>query len=277
MIAIALALAATAPDKIDLRPTADIVVASVAFAAAAVPQILKDQLSPAACRICDGPDNSGLPGTGSRGSLNGVDAWFHDAATGWAFSRQTANTLSNVMAFGVLPTFAVAGAFTTTGPHASEGAGWRATAVVGESVLVSAAIFQSAKLLAARKRPFVRYGNGESGGTWSVSNPDSHLGIPSGHTAIAASLGFSLATTATIQESGAAPWLWGAAALGTAGTGALRMIAEKHYFTDVVAGAVVGAASGVVIPLLHRRGGALSSDGVSAPAQGPAVSVSGRF
>ena len=87
----------------------------------------------------------------------------------------------------------------------------------------------------------------------------------------------SLATTATIQESSAAPWLWAAAAVGTVTTATLRLIAEKHYFTDVVAGAAIGAACGVVIPLLHRRGGALSSASVSAVAQGPTLSMSGRF
>src|SRR5215831_20581048 len=43
---------------------------------------------PANCNWCDGPDNTGLPGSPGSGqaSLNGVDAWFHDALTGWPFS-----------------------------------------------------------------------------------------------------------------------------------------------------------------------------------------------
>ncbi len=277
MIAVALALAATAPDKIDLRPSADIVVSSLALIGAAVPELFKSQLVPARCRICDGPDNSGLPGTGSQGSLNGVDAWFHDAVTGWPIPRASAAVASDVVGFGLVPVGAMIGAFTTTGPHATEGAGWRAAAVIGESGLLSLALTQGVKLVAVRKRPFVRYGNGETSGIYNVDDPDSRLSLPSGHTAVATSLGVSLATTATIQESGAAPWLWAAAAAGTVTTATLRMIAEKHYFTDVVAGAAIGGACGVVIPLLHKRGGPLSSDSVTVAARGPGISLSGQF
>ena len=240
MIAVALALATTAPDRIDLRPTADIVVSSVALVSAAIPELFKNQIAAGHCRLCDGPDNLGLPGTGSQGSLNGVDAWFHDATAGWLLPRQTA-------------------------------------AVVAESGLVSLAVMQGVKYVAVRKRPFVRYGNGDTSGIYSVYDADSRLSLPSGHTALATALGVSLATTATLEESTVTPWLWVAAAFGSVTTATLRMTAEKHYFTDVVAGAAIGAACGVVIPLMHRRGGALSSDAVSVAAQGPALSVSGRF
>ena len=277
MIAVALALAATAPDRIDLRPTADIVVSSVALVGAAIPELFKNQIAAGHCRLCDGPDNLGLPGTGSQGSLNGVDAWFHDATAGWLLPRQTAAVLSDVVGFGLVPVGVMVGAFTATGPHATADAGWRAAAVVAESGLVSLAVMQGVKYVAYRKRPFVRYGNGDTSGIYSVYDADSRLSLPSGHTALATALGVSLATTATLEESTATPWLWVAAAFGSVTTATLRMTAEKHYFTDVVAGAAIGAACGVVIPLMHRRGGALSSDAVSVAAQGPALSVSGRF
>jgi membrane-associated phospholipid phosphatase len=277
MIALALALAVTATDKVDLRPEADLTLSGLAFLGATIPELLKSQLTPAECRWCDGSDNTGLPGTGSRGSLNGVDAWFHDATTGWLVSRGTASTLSDIWANVLIPGAALAGAFTTTGPYATDGAGWRAAAIIGESALVSVALVQGLKLVTVRKRPFVRYGNGETSGIYDVSNPDSRLGYASGHTVVATSLGFALATTATIQESAAAPWLWAAAAFGTVSTGTLRMMAEKHYFTDVATSALVGATCGVVIPLLHKRGGPLSSNSMSIAAQGPALSVSGSF
>ena len=95
--------------------------------------------------------------------------------------------------------------------------------------------------------------------------------------AFATSLGVALATTATIEESAAAPWLWAAAVVGSVTTGALRMIAEKHYFTDVASGTLIGAACGVVLPLLHRRGGPMSSNSVSVAAQGPAIALTGTF
>ena len=277
MIAVALALAVTATDKVDVRPAADLAVAGVALLGFGIPELLKNELLPAHCRVCDGPDNTGLPGTGSSASLNPVDAWFHDAATGWILSRRTADLAADVWTFGLVPVAAFAGAWMTTGPYATDGAGFRAMAIVGQSALVSAALVQGLKFAVARKRPFVRYGHGETGGSYDVANADNRSGLPSGHTALAASLGFALATTATIEESPAAPWLWAGAGLSTLGTAALRMIAEKHYFTDVVAGAAVGAACGVVLQLLHRRGGVLSSGAVSVATQGPGFTVSGRF
>jgi membrane-associated phospholipid phosphatase len=269
---------AGASDKIALQPAADAVITGAGFAAFVIPELLKGSLAPAHCNICDGPDNSGLPGSGagSHGSLNGVDAYFHDAMTGYLLPRKTADTVSNVLGYVLLPLGSIAGALTTTGPHASDGAGLRATVVVLESAAVSAALVQTVKFVAARKRPYVRYDHGDPAGTYAV-DADSHLGFPSGHTAFAAALGVSLAMTATIEESSAAPWLWGAAAAATVSTASLRMMAEKHYFTDVAAGAAVGAACGVLFPLLHRRGSVLSNGSVSVGAQGPLVALSGVF
>ena len=277
MIAIVVALALTAPDKVDVRPAADLALTGVALVGFAIPYLLADQLAPARCRICDGADNTGLPGTGSRGSLNAVDAWFHDAATGWLTSRETADAASSVVAYALVPVGVIAGAWTATGPYSTDGAGWRAMAIVGESALVSAALVQGVKYVAARKRPFVRYGHGETGGSYDVNDTDSRISFPSGHSAFAMSLGVALATTATIEESAAAPWLWAAAAVGSVTTGALRMIAEKHYFTDVASGTLIGAACGVVVPLLHRRGGPMSSSSVSDAPQGPAIALTGTF
>lgn len=274
MIAVLLAVWTQAgpTDKLALRPAADFAIAGVGLAGFVIPELLKEDLAPARCRICDGPDDSGLPGTGSRGSLNGVDAWFHDRMTGWIFPRKTADTVSNIWAFALLPLGALAGAAAATGPSASDGAGLRAALIVLESSAVSTSLIQGIKFVAARKRPFVRYGDGEAGGVYGVDDRDSHLSYPSGHTAFATSLGVSMAMTASLQDSPAAPWLWGAAGIMSVTTASLRMIAEKHYFTDVLSGAAVGAACGVVFPLLHRRGSALSVGG-----QGPSVALSGTF
>jgi membrane-associated phospholipid phosphatase len=277
MVAVFLALALTAQDRVDVRLPVDLAIASVGLLGYVVPEAAGGGLAPAACRICDGADNSGLPGTGGRSSLNGVDAFFHDALTGWLLSRGAANTTSSVLAFGVIPAGALAAAWFATGPYASDGAGFRAAVIVAESAAVSAALVQGVKFVAARKRPFVRYGDGDLSGTYSVTASDSRTGFPSGHTALAASAGFSAAMTSTLEDSPAAPWLWAGAALGTVTTGALRIVAEKHYFTDTLTGAAFGAASGIVFPLLHRRGGALSSPSVSVGAQGLSLAVSGSF
>jgi membrane-associated phospholipid phosphatase len=279
MIAVALALALTASgsDKLDVRPDLDAIITGVGFGAWLLPALASKDLVPASCRWCDGPDNTGLPGTGSRGSLNGVDAWFHDRMTGWLMSRDASALTSDVVAYGLVPGGVIAGAFLATGPYASDGAGWRATFIIAESAAVSAGVVQVMKYVTARKRPFVRYGTADTSGSYRDDSEETRLGFPSGHTALAASTTFALATTATIEESRAAPWFWAGAAVATLSVGSLRIMAEKHYFIDVAAGALIGAASGVIFPLLHRRGAPLSSSSVTVGAHGPSFVLSGRF
>ena len=274
-------------DKLAIKPAADFTLIGVGLAGFVVPELLKESIAPAHCVVCGGDDNTGLPGTGSQGSLNGVDAFFHDALTGFAFNRKTADTVSNVYAFGVLPLAALAGAFSATGPSSSDHAGLRSAVIVVESSVVSAALVQGVKFFAARKRPFVRYGHAtdgsdpETGKTYDLNDRDSHVSFPSGHTALATSLGVSMAMDATLQDSSAAPYLWGAAAAMSVTTATLRMIAEKHYFTDVVSGAVIGAACGVVFPLLHRRSSLLGPESTLSVASGqggaPLLSFGGAF
>jgi len=79
----------------------------------------------------------------------------------------------------------------------------------------------------------------------------------------------------TVGEEGA--FASSGAAAASIAAGSLRMMAEKHYLTDVAAGALIGATCGVVVPLLHRRGGPLSSRSMSVAAQGPALTLTGRF
>jgi membrane-associated phospholipid phosphatase len=236
---------ASPEDKVGINLPVDVALTSLGLVSFVVPELLKGEIAPAHCVVCN-PD------------LNGVDATFHDALTGWVLPRKTADTVSNVWAFALLPIASVGSALVATGPHASDGAGLRAGVIVLESAALSAAAVQSVKFFVARERPFAHYGHGDSSSTYSVDDRDSHLSFPSGHTALATSLGVSLAMTAQLEDSRAAPWLWGAAAAMSISTGALRMIAEKHYFTDVAAGALVGAATGVIVPLLHRRGSALA-------------------
>lgn len=260
MIAVLLALSLGAQDKVDVRLAADVPITAVAVLGFAIPELLKNELTPAQCRLCDA-------------QVDGVDAFFHDHLTGALWDRKTSDTISNVWVYALLPLSALGAAYTATGPYASDGAGWRAAMIVVEATAVQGAIVQAFKFSAARERPFARYGHGDASSTYDASSADSRISLPSGHTGFTAALGFSVAMTASLEESKAAPVLWGAAAAATVATGSLRMMAEKHYFTDVLTGAAIGTACGIGIPLLHRRGSALA---VSA-SQGPTLAFSGAF
>lgn len=69
-------------------------------------------------------------------------------------------------------------------------------------------------------------------------------------------------------------WVW-AAGLGVAAVvSTLRVASGDHFVSDVVAGAVVGAASGFLVPFLHERLHAIkteSSDAVSSVELSPTV------
>ncbi len=62
------------------------------------------------------------------------------------------------------------------------------------------------------------------------------------------------AEVATLRGRRAAPWFW-IVGLGLATrVGWARMAANAHWLTDVLAGAAVGSAAGVAVPLwVHHR------------------------
>lgn len=227
----------------------------------------KNALTPALCRFCDGPATTGLPDDpdNGRGTLNGLDAWVHDGLSSAVLSRKTADTFGNLLAFGLVPVYSLGAAGFAVGPSATPKAGLRAGVIVLEGVALAMALTQSLKFAVARNRPFVRYGHATNGATdegttYDVNSPDSRVSFPSGHTTAAAAFAFGAAMTAQLQDSPAAPWLWASAGFATALVGASRILAEKHYFTDVAAGAIAGAGCGVLVPLLHRPGKVLGTD-----------------
>jgi len=263
-------LYAGATDKVALDIPADAVLIALGGIGSLVPDLFKTELAPAQCRWC---------------GANAVDRFFHDSLAGAVFSRKPSNTLSNVSGFMPATAEAIAGTLVATGPHATPDAGLRAAVIVLEGTVVAVALTQSVKLLTARARPFVVYNHPsqpDEGGLYDFSDPDSHLSFPSGHSTLAAALGVGTAMTATLEESPAAPWLWGAAGVLTVSTGFLRMMAEKHWVSDDLAGIAIGAGCGVLFPLLHRRGSLLGGSTSATPVVaalpgGMNLSFVGRF
>jgi membrane-associated phospholipid phosphatase len=248
-------------DRVALDGTKDAIITGVGFLGSVVPLILNTQLAPNNCRWCDG--RAGTP-------VNAVDDWFYSHLTASIFSRTAANSLSSVIAYGVAPAVAFTSTIFATGPYATNGAGLRNAVIVAESVAVAEAITEGLKRAVARQRPYVHYQHVATAGAspdFQQLSADANLSFPSGHTSLAAAVGTSAAMLATLEHSSAAPWLWGATGVLTLATGTLRIASESHYFTDVLAGMVIGAGSGILIPLLHRRGGAL--DGTTLPSVSP--------
>lgn len=101
-----------------------------------------------------------------------------------------------------------------------------------------------------RPRPFVY---NENVSLQTRSEGDAATSFPSGHT----SLSFSMATAYSIiytkrhPDSGWVAPLWIFTHGLAATAAALRVEAGKHYPTDIVGGAVLGSAIGLLVPLLH--------------------------
>jgi membrane-associated phospholipid phosphatase len=145
--------------------------------------------------------------------------------------------------------------------------------VMAEVVAVNGALTQLVKFGVRRPRPNV-YDVAAS--SPEINDPGNYLAFYSGHASTAFAAGMFYATTFALRhpDSGARGVVYGGAAVAAGSVGLLRVLAGEHFPTDVIAGAAVGGALGLVLPLFHRRGTML----VAAPtSSGAALVVTGRL
>ena len=121
-----------------------------------------------------------------------------------------------------------------------------------ESMATTGAAFTLTAGLIDRPRPL----------TYNTSLPDNlrreasaQRSFIGGHTAATASATFFAAKIYHdfYPDSAARPYVWTAAAAIPAWVGYLRSKSGKHFLTDNVAGYIVGAASGILVPELHKK------------------------
>ena len=231
-LALLLALAPLAargaePLAVDLKRDGTILL--LAGAAAGGLGLLAGPLTPETCRFCR-PDALDL---GARSALRWPDV-------------RSAALSSDVLANGLLPAAALAhSALMAWGDGGASQLGEDAL-VMGEAVLLSVDANQLAKSATGRLRPSA-WAAGRLQGT------NSNRSFYSGHTALAFSLASSAGTVATMRGYRTAPWVWAVGMTLAAGVGYLRVGADAHWLTDVLAGAAVGGAVGFAVPwTLHR-------------------------
>jgi PAP2 superfamily len=254
---------APAPLRYDLR--ADLPSLAGGAAELTVTLALQSKLAPATCRWCDRP-------------LDDLDLTFKRALR-W-------NDTHAADAAGTA--FAVAGGITAAGLETwlSFASGGRAKdwgvdmMVIGESWALAMNLDEIVKLAAGRQRPLVHDPGPSDKGAAKI--PEDNMSFFSGHTTSSFALAVSAGTVASLRGYKAAPAVWATGLLLAGTTGYLRIAADKHYFTDVLMGAAVGAASGFVVPYLHRPLGAgdrARVTGVSplAVRDGGGIGVTGRF
>lgn len=210
-------------------------------------EALKGSLAPVSCRWC---------------TPNRVEDSVARAAA-WV-DLSLAGGLSDVGVYGVLPVGVVGGLLLLAAHDGRLGlqVGWDVLLVL-ESVALAKAVEQTTKFLVGRERPFVHWLPASEKGL-TAQPSDNNLSFFSGHTDFAFAVVTGGWAVARLRGYTWANTLLYVGLPLAAGVAYLRMAAGKHYLGDVLVGAVVGAAFGVLVPALHRWSRFLAPKGTTA-------------
>ena len=242
-----------APDDIVYDLKLDLPITGVAALGWFGSSLLGNQLGSRSCRWCD--QSSTFVNT-----LNDLDTHARSALR-WS-NTDAANTVSNVVAYGVAP-LAMLGLDAVAANHEHK---VRRTPIdallIAEACSVSGLIDQTVKFTSRRERPFVHFlGPNEKLRTQLPS--DNNTSFYSGHTSFVFALAVSTGTLASLRHYRWAPAIWITGLTLAVATGYLRIAADRHYLTDVVAGAVAGSAIGFAIPYFFHYHPTLAGSKVS--------------
>ncbi len=185
-------------------------------------------LAPSTCRWCETTPSGADAVNGLDRSIRGALRW-SDA------NVDKANALSDVTVYAP---FAVA--------LIHRDLDGRGILTVAQAVTTAALIAEVTKVAVARERPSYHY---RLPGT-TAQPKDRNESFVSGHTAEAFAM-IMATTRVTAARGRKTKWLWISGVPLAVATGYLRIAADKHYLTDVLAGAGVGIAAGYVVPALH--------------------------
>lgn len=149
---------------------------------------------------------------------------------------------------------------------------WMEDAVVFvQTLAINNALVTAAKYIAQRPLPRTYAGDPNL-----VDKPEGYRSFYSGHTST--TFAALSATAMTIRlRYGEKTWPW--IVTGVVGTSvALERVADgRHFPTDVIAGAVMGTAVGIVVPWLHSRDGTGSPQAARAAGGGMLLGWNLRF
>jgi membrane-associated phospholipid phosphatase len=212
----------------------DVSITSIGAAAWVATEMFERDLAPSRCRWC----NSNSVDDGVRDRL----VW-RDTAT--------ADTISDVTGFVLMP-LAVFGLDTLAAAHdGSAGNVPEDALLTAEATVLAEDVTQLTKLLVGRERPFVHaLPPDQKSHTDRPSNDN--LSFFSGHTSEAFALATASGTVSEMRGYRYSPLIWSVGGVIAVTTGYLRMAADRHWFTDVVVGAVVGAGVGFAVPYVFH-------------------------
>jgi membrane-associated phospholipid phosphatase len=139
-----------------------------------------------------------------------------------------------------------------TGPGNDEPA--TVLAMYGETLLLNIGVVELLKGLVGRTRPYV-YNDDPEISLEEKTAKTAVRSFPSGHTANAFAAAVFLGGVHARLNPGESSrtWVWVGSLTAATTVGILRVTAGKHFPTDVIAGAAVGALIGWAVPRLHER------------------------
>lgn len=147
--------------------------------------------------------------------------------------------------------------------------------VYTEALLTTRLLTSATKVLVRRPRPF-SYAK-DVGCSFDFDDGDAHMSFFSGHSSASFAAAFSgsfLLSESGLDRSTRAA-IWGAEMALAGATANLRARAGKHYYSDIVVGAVVGAGIGIAMPLLHGADQLPTGSDLLAGATGLVIGVAG--
>lgn len=172
---------------------------------------------------------------------------------------------------------ALAGSRRRPGGTRHAAGGWLRDAIVlAEVFTVNLGLTNIVKFAVRRPRPYSYDRDSELA---DPTENDARLSFYSGHasTAFAMLTAYAMLFTFRHPRPRAAVPVWIAAVGLAATTGVLRVVAGKHFWSDVVTGAFAGAAVGALVPALHSTRWRRITPALSWAPRGALVTLAGRF
>jgi membrane-associated phospholipid phosphatase len=231
---VANAQAAVEPHALRWDPPVDIALTAVGAATWLSMELLRGDLAPAHCHAC---------------GVDSVDLNVRDTLV-WR-DPQVADTISTVTGFYLMPIFAV-GLDMLAAAHdgGAEDAPQDALFVL-EAAVVAEDLTDVTKFVVGRERPLVHVLPDDQKRLTS-SPSDNNLSFFSGHVSGAFAIAAASGTIGAMRGYRWAAASWISGGLLAATTAYLRIAADKHWLTDVLVGALIGAGIGFAVPFVFH-------------------------